>query len=108
VPKYNNMMLGGKIFQSKVDVELFVSDKMPSNGYFLFHDAVTILESLTGAFQERKEVLSEWYQSTKVGCSAQEARHIASFKTTLPHVLGHTKDGVVSPKHRPHLIKTRE
>ena len=106
VPKHNNMMLGGIIFQSKVDVELFVADKMPSNGFHLFHDAVTILESLTGAFQERKDVLSEWYQSTKVGCSAQEARHIASFKTTLPHVFGHTKDGVVSPKHKLPAVKT--
>ena len=106
VPKYNNMMLGGKIFQSKVDVELFVSEKMLSNGFYLFHDAVTILESLTGAFQERKEVLSEWYQSTKVGCSAQEARHIASFKTTLPHVLGHSKDGVISPKHKLPAVKS--
>jgi hypothetical protein len=106
VPKFNNMMLGGKIFQSKVDVELFVTEKVPSNGFYLFHDAVTILESLTGAFQERKDVLSKWYQSTKVGCSAQEARHIASFKTMLPHVLGHTKDGVVSPKHKLPAVKT--
>jgi hypothetical protein len=106
VPKYNNLMLGGKIFQSKVDVELFVSEKMPSNGFYLFHDAVTILESLTGAFQERKELISEWYQSTKVGCSAQEARHIASFKTTLPHVLGHSKDGVISAKHKLPAVKT--
>ena len=79
---------------------------MPSNGFYLFHDAVTILESLTGAFEERKEVLNEWYQSTKVGCSAQEARHIASFKTTLPHVLGHSKDDVISPKHKLPAVKT--
>jgi len=106
VLKYNNMMLGGKIFQSKADVELFATEKMPSNGFYLFHDAVTILESLTGAFQERKDMLSEWYQSTKVGCSAQEARHIASFKTTLPYVLGHTKDGVILPKHKLPAVKT--
>lgn len=26
IPKVNNMMLGGKIFQSRVDVELFVTE----------------------------------------------------------------------------------
>jgi len=106
VPKYNNLMLGGRIFQSKADVELFVSKTMPTNSYYLFHDAVTLLESFSGAFQERKEVLSEWYQSTKVGCSAQEARHFASFKTTLPHVLGHSKDGVTSAKHKLPAVNT--
>ena len=108
VPKINNMMLGGQVFQSKADVDLFISKSVPTNAFYLFHDAVTILESLSGAFQERKEVLSEWYQSSRVGCSAQEARHIASFRTTLPHVFGYCKDGVVSAKHKLPAVKKYE
>lgn len=65
---------------------------MPSNGYYFFHDAVTLLESLSGSFSEKKEVLKEYYQSLKVGVNASEARHLASFCTTLPYVFGHNKD----------------
>jgi dsDNA-binding SOS-regulon protein len=52
---------------------------MPSNAFHLFHDTVAILESLSIFFTERKDVLAEMYQSAKVGVTAQEAKHIASF-----------------------------
>ena len=42
----------------------------------------------------KEEILNEYYQSQKVGVNAREARHLASFCTTLPYVFGHEKDGV--------------
>lgn len=65
----------------------------------LFHDAVTFLESLSGIFYEQKDVLNEFYQLQKVGVKAKEARHIASFQTALPYILGHIKDGIPNPTH---------
>jgi hypothetical protein len=100
------MKLGGFSFQSREDVFGFVESKMPSNAYYLFHNAVTLLESLSGVFYEQKDVLNELYQSQKVGVNAQEARHIASFKTTLPYVLGHAKEGSPNPKHYLPAVKT--
>ena len=93
VPLTSLHTLGGKVFQSRTDVMLYVESKMPSNMFYLFHDAVTLLESLSASFQMRKDVLDEHYQSKKLGITAQEARHIASFRTTLPHVFGYVKDG---------------
>jgi hypothetical protein len=99
IPKFSTMQLGGKLYQSKNDVELFVASSMPSNAFHHFHDAVTILESLSSSFTERKDVLAEMYQSAKVGVSAQEAKHIASFKTTLPYVFGAKSENATS-KHK--------
>lgn len=99
--------LGGLTFRSREDVLSFVETKMPSNGYYYFHDAVTLLESLSGSFSEKKEVLNEYYQSQKVGVNASEARHLASFRTTLPYVFGHEKDGVPhTSKHALPAVKT--
>jgi hypothetical protein len=99
IPKFSTMHLGGKLYQSKNDVELFVASSMPLNTFHHFHDAVTILESLSSSFTERKDVLAEMYQSAKVGVSAQEAKHIASFKTTLPYVFGAKSENATS-KHK--------
>jgi len=40
---------GGESFQSRADVNLFVEKHIPSNSFYLFHDAVTLLEALTNA-----------------------------------------------------------
>ncbi len=80
---------------------------MPSNSFFLFHDAVTLLESLSSTHVERKDVLQEWYQSSKVGVNEASARHMASFRLTLPTVFGRTKEGVsFTSKHHLPAIKS--
>jgi hypothetical protein len=52
-----------------------------------FHDLVTLMESLTGSYSACKDVLAEWYQSTKVGILKPEARYEASFMLTPKHFL---------------------
>jgi len=54
IPKFSTMNLGGKLYQSKNDVELFVASSRPSNAFHHFHDAVTILESLSSSFTEKE------------------------------------------------------
>ncbi len=55
------------MFQSRADVALFVETKMPTNAFSMFHDVVTLMERLSGNYVERKDVVNEWYQATKVG-----------------------------------------
>jgi len=106
IPQDSIMSLGGHIFQSREDVMIFVEKNVPSCHFHLFHDGVTLLESLTSSFNLRTEVMSEWYQAEKVGVTTQQARHMASFRTTLPHVFGHTKDTGVGTKHPLPALKT--
>jgi hypothetical protein len=82
---------------------LFVETQVPSNAFYLFHDAVTLLESLSASHIEHKDVLQEWYQSMKVGVNEASARHMASFRLILPTVFGKTKEGAtpVSKHHLP-------
>jgi len=99
--------LGGEAFQSRIDVMTFVENNVPSNCFYLFHDVVTLMESLTTSHVERKSVLQEWYQSTKVGVNEASARHMASFRLILPSVFGRTKEGsVVSTKQHLPSVKT--
>ncbi len=65
--------LGGQLFQSRTDVLLFVENHVPSNSFFLFHDVVTLMESLMTSHVERRDVLQEWYQSAKVGVNEASA-----------------------------------
>jgi hypothetical protein len=67
--------LGGESFQSRMDVSVFVESFAPSNCFYLYHDVVTLMEFLTTSHVERKDVLQEWYQSTKVGVNEASARH---------------------------------
>ncbi len=71
---------------------LFVENHIPSNVFHLFHDAVKALESLTTSHVERKDVLQEWYQPTKVGVSEAVVQHMASFHLVLPTVFGRVKE----------------
>ncbi len=106
LPTHNILKLGGFVFQSRADVALFVESKMPTNCFALFHDIVTLMERLTGNYIERKEVINEWYQATKVGLDEREARHIASFKITYPTVFGHVKEGATVTKNHLPAVKS--
>jgi hypothetical protein len=106
LPTHNVLMLGGNFFQSRADVALFVEKNIPSNAFAMFHDAVTLMERLSGNYIERKEVINEWYQATKVGLDERKARHIASFKITYPTVFGYVKEGTVTTKNHLPAVKT--
>ncbi len=106
LPSHNVLKLGGNQFQSRADVALFVETKVPSNAFSMFHDVVTLMERLSGNYVERKEVINEWYQATKVGLDEREARHIASFKITYPTVFGHVKEGATPTKHHLPALKS--
>jgi hypothetical protein len=79
---------------------------MPSNGFCMFHDVITLLEHLSGNYVERKDVVNEWYQASKVGLDEREARHVASFKITYPMVFGYVKEGTTSVKCHLPAIKS--
>jgi len=106
LPNASSGRLGGDSFQSRADVALFVEEHVPSNCFYLFHDVVTLMEALTTSHVERKDVLDEWYRSTKVGVNEASARHMASFRLILPSVFGRAKEGsAASAKH--HLPSVR-
>ncbi len=106
IPVHGVLKLGGSVFQSRADVALFVETKMPSNAFSMFHDIITLMERLSGNYVERKDVISEWYQATKVGLDEREARHVASFKITYPTVFGYVKEGAASSKYHLPAVKT--
>lgn len=102
----NLLKLGGFTFQSRADVVLFVETKMPSNSFSMFHDVVTLMERLSGNYVERKDVINEWYQATKVGLGEHEARHVASFKIANPTVFGYVKEGTANIKQHLPAVKS--
>jgi hypothetical protein len=107
IPSTSSGRLGGELFQSRVDVMLFVERHVPSNSFHLFHDIVTLMESLSTAHVERKDMLQEWYQTTKVGINEASARHMASFQLVLPTVFGRTREGApVSARHHLPALKS--
>jgi len=106
IPVYNLLRLGGMTFQSQSEVAVFVENKVPPNSFSMFQDIVTLMERLSGTYVERKEVINEWYQATKVGLDEREARHVASFKITYPTVFGYIKEGASSSKHHLPAVKT--
>jgi hypothetical protein len=93
-------------FQFRSDVAVFMENKMPSNSFFIFQDIVTLMERLSSTYVERKDVISEWYQATKVGLDEREARHVASFKITYPTVIGYIKESSSSSKHHLPTVKS--
>jgi hypothetical protein len=106
IPIYNLLRLGGMTFQSQSEVAVFVENKVPPNSFAMFQDIVTLMERLSGTYVERKEVINEWYQATKVGLDEREARHVASFKITYPTVFGYIKEVSSSSKHHLPAVKT--
>ena len=79
---------------------------MPSNSFSMFQGFVTLMERLSSTYVERKDVISEWYQATKVGLDEREARHVASFKITYPTVFGYIKESSSSSKHHLPAVKS--
>jgi hypothetical protein len=75
---------------------------VPSNCFYLFHDVVTLMEAMTTSHVECKDVLEEWYRSTKVGVNEASARHMESFRLILPTVFGRMKEG--SPSSAKHHL----
>jgi len=73
LPSATSGRLGGDSFQSRVDVALFVENHILSNCFYLFHDVVTNMEALTTSHVECKDVLDEWYRSSKVGVNEASA-----------------------------------
>jgi len=106
IPMDATMSLGGNVFKSKGDVQLFVEKKMTTNLFHLCHDPITLLESLTGVHVEKKEVLSEMYQAGRVGMNDAEARHCASFRLILPTVFGYVKEGGAPGRHNLPAVKS--
>lgn len=72
----------------------------------MFHDVITLMEHLSGNCVERKDVINEWYQTTKVGLDEHEACHVASFKITYPMVSRYIKEGANNIKHHLPAIKS--
>jgi len=102
LPAPSGGRLGDEAFRSRLDVLTFVEEHVPSNCFYLFHDVVTLMEALTTSHVERKDVLEEWYRSTKVRVNEASARHMASFRLILPTVFGRVKEG--SPSSAKHHL----
>ncbi len=100
--------IGGNVFKSKAEVQLFLEKEMPSNLYYLCHDPITLLENLSGLHVEKKDVLNELFQADRVGMSAAEARHCAAFQITLPTIFGYVKDGASTKFHLPAVKSCKE
>jgi hypothetical protein len=73
IPAFNVLKLGGKIFNSKTEVAVFVETKLPSNAFYLFHNVVTLMERLSGSYVEHTDVIKEMYQAKQVGIDEREA-----------------------------------
>jgi hypothetical protein len=63
----NPVCLGDIIFNSLEDVRLFVETHASGLSFSLFHDVVTLLESLTDVYAERQDIILEWYQASHRG-----------------------------------------
>jgi hypothetical protein len=59
--------IGGRNFNSKADVALFVEKDMPGISFSLFHDALTLLESITDGHTRKADVMAAMYQASRVG-----------------------------------------
>lgn len=87
------VILAGRASLSQLDVAAYVALYEPTDQYHLFHDAVSLLECISDAFIGRQEVLTEMYQADRVAINNMQATMVASFRITLPTVLGLVKDG---------------
>jgi hypothetical protein len=100
-------VIGGRSFNSKADVALFVANHLDGISFSLFHDVVTLLESICGDHVLKSDVMTEWYHAGRVGLNEEEATHVASFKLTIPSEFGITKDsGVQNSKFPLPAVKT--
>ena len=84
--------IGGRTFNSKADVALFVEKDMPGVLFSLFHDAITLLESISDRNSQKADVMASMYQASRIGFDEDEATHAHSFKLIIPSIMGATKD----------------
>jgi hypothetical protein len=86
-------VIGGRSFNSKADVALFVEKELSGLSFSLFHDAITLLESITDGQSKKTEVMAAMYQASCIGFDEDEATPVHSFKLIVPSLLGATKEG---------------
>ena len=93
-------IIGRRTFNSKADVALFVERELGGLSFSLFHDPITLLESILDGHVKKTDVMVAMYQASRVGFDEDEATHIHSFKLIVPSLLGATKEGDKSdPKY---------
>jgi len=90
--------IGGHTFNSKVDVALFVETEMSGLLFSLFHDTVTMLDSITDGHSKKADIMAAMYQASRIGLDEDEATHIYSVKLIIPMLLGSWKEGDKDPK----------
>ena len=86
-------IIGGRSFNSKADVALFVEKDLSRLSFSLFHDAITLLESIMDGQSKKTDVMAAMYQASRVGFDEDEATHLHSLKLIVPSLLGATKEG---------------
>jgi hypothetical protein len=86
-------LIGGRTFNSKADVALFVEKELSGVSFSLFHDPITLLESVTDGQSKKTDVMAAMYQASRIGFDEDEATHVHSFKLIVPSLLGATKEG---------------
>ena len=86
-------VIGGCTFNSKADVALFVEKELSGVSFSLFHDVITLLESITDGQSKKTDVMAAMYQASRVGFDEDEATHVHSFKLIVPSLMGATKEG---------------
>jgi hypothetical protein len=89
----DTFVIRGRTFNSKADVALFVEKELSSLSFSLFHDPITLLESISDGHVRKTDVMAAMYQASHVGFDEDEATHIHSFKLIVPSLLGATKEG---------------
>ena len=87
------MIFGGQPFHSRADIMLFIEKEVPTNGYSLFLNGVTLMESMSEYYVEQRDVLQEIYQAVKIGVNEAESRTVASFRLVLPTVFRQVNEG---------------
>jgi len=93
-------LIGGRTFNSKADVALFVEQELSGISFSLFHNPITLLESITDGQSKKTDVMAAMYQASRVGFDEDEATHVHSFKLIIPSLLGATKEGDINdPKY---------
>jgi hypothetical protein len=85
--------IGGRTFNSKADVALFVEKEMLGMSFSLFHDVVTMLESIMDGTSKKADIMATMYHASRVGLDEDKATHIHSFKLIIPALLGAWKEG---------------
>jgi hypothetical protein len=86
-------VIGGRTFNSKADVALFVEKELTGVSFSLFQDAITLLESITDGQSKKIDVMAAMYQASRVGFDEDEATHVHTFKVIVPSLLGAAKEG---------------